>query len=386
MLSALGVGVSSMIWMTALMRGMVDQMVEDSIDNLSGHVQIHAPGFRDDPSVSNSMSPPSTDLLDVLNSDDIIAWSTRLRLPAMLSSERQTLPVTIVGIEPARERGLSFIMDARMSGRMLTSPDDHAIILGARMVDKLETSPGKRIVMMTQDIDNQLADRGFRIAGVFDADTGSLETSYAFVGIDTLRAMLGCRDCVSEVSMRTHHYLGLDPLRKQLQSVSAQNEVLTWMELDPYAEAMLASANGYILVLLSVIFISLSFGLVNTLVMAIFERSREIALVHALGLSPSSIALMILLEASFLIATGMGIGNIIAYFSLLSVQDGIDLSIVSEGLDMFGMSSTLKPSILLTDIIMANLLVIILGLLACLLPAWRAARQAPAAALSRGEA
>jgi len=238
---------------------------------------------------------------------------------------------------------------------------------------------------MSQDIDNELADRGFRIAGVYTADVGSLETMYAFVGRATLQKLLRCETCLSEISIRTHHYLGLEPLKQRMSDSAGDNEVLTWMELDPYAKAMLASANGYIYVIIVVIFIALSFGLVNTLVMAIFERTREIALVHALGLSPGWIAVQILLEAGFLIIIGMLIGNSLAFASLLPMLDGVDLSIVSEGLDMFGMSSVLKPTILGTDIFMANLLVIVLGLLACLLPAWRAAQKAPASALNRGE-
>lgn len=385
MLTALVIGVWSMIWMTALMRGMVDQMVNDSIDNLSGHIQIHAPGFRDDPSISNSMQPPQGALLDELNQDDVVAWGSRLRLPAMISSERHSLPITIVGIDPDAERGLSFIMHSAIDGNMLADADDSGIVIGNKLLDKLDTRLGKRVVLMSQDVDNELADRGFRITGVYSAHVASLETQYAFTGMHTLQRLLKCKDCISEISIKSHHYLGLEPLKQRIAEASGDDEVQTWMELDPYAKAMLASANGYILIFITIIFIALSFGLANTLVMAIFERSREIALVHALGLSPRYIAMQILLEALFLIVIGMLIGNALAIASLLPIRDGIDLSIVSEGLDMFGMSTVLKPTLLGSDMLMANLIIIVLGILSCLLPAWHAARRAPAAALNRGE-
>lgn len=385
MLTALSIGVWAMIWMTAILRGMVDQMVEDSINNLSGHIQIHAPDFRDDPSITNSLTPPTGKLLQQLQQEDIVAWSIRLRLPAMVSSERHTFPVTIVGIDPEQERDLSFIMKSEVQGKMLQHINDKGLIIGKKLLDKLETGINKRVVVMSQDKENILADRGFKITGVFKAKMQALEAQYIFVGLHTLQNMLNCPQCVSEISLKTTQYLLLDELKSRISHYAGNNEVMTWFELDPYTETMLDSMNGFILILIVVIFLALSFGLVNTLVMAIFERGHEIALIHALGLAPKFIAILILIESGFLILIGLGTGNALALLSLWPIQDGIDISIVGEGLDMAGMSSVLKPSLLLSDVFMANVIVIILGTLACLLPAWRVAQKAPAAALNRSE-
>lgn len=382
MLSALSVGVWSMIWMTAMMRGMLDQMIEDSINNLSGHLQIHARNFRNDPSINNSMQPPSTELQDILRQNEIIAWGARLRLPSMVSSERHSFPVTVVGINPAMEQGLSFIMQAEMTGRKLNQPDDRGIVIGQRLLEKLETGLDKRIVLMSQNKHNQLSDRGFRIVGIYQSKLQLLESQYVFVGLDTLQAMLDCEGCISEVSIKTTDYQQLDVLKQLIASAVNNYEVKTWSELDPYTESMLGTMNGFIFVFILIIFIALSFGLVNTLVMAIFERSREIALLHALGLSPKYISLQILLEACFLIGIGLVLGNSLAIITIVPIREGIDISIVGEGLDFAGISSVLKPSLLLDDVLLANGTVIVLGLLACLLPAWRAAQKAPAAALN----
>ncbi|WP_455365943.1 ABC transporter permease, partial [Kaarinaea lacus] len=122
MLGAIAVGVWSMIWMTAVMRGMVDQMIKDSIENFTGHIQIHAFGFRDDPSIDNSMPPPAETLIAALSNPRIKSWSTRVKVPGVISSERESMGITIVGIDPQAERQLLFLEKDIAKGHNLESP------------------------------------------------------------------------------------------------------------------------------------------------------------------------------------------------------------------------------------------------------------------------
>ena len=98
MVSAVAVGVWSMIFMTALMRGMVDDMIADGISVLPGHVQIHHPDYRDDPTIANVMAPPEGELLEALGHPEVVAWTTRVRVPAVISSERvlTRIPITCI--------------------------------------------------------------------------------------------------------------------------------------------------------------------------------------------------------------------------------------------------------------------------------------------------
>jgi ABC-type lipoprotein release transport system permease subunit len=132
-----------------------------------------------------------------------------------------------------------------------------------------------------------------------------------------------------------------------------------------------------------VVFLSLSFGLVNTLVMAVFERVREIGLMLALGMRPSSILGQIVIESVFLLVIGLAIGNSLTYATIIPLRDGIDISIFAEGMEMFGAASTLYPELLAKDIILANIVVLTLGFLASLSPAWRASRYDPIEAITK---
>ena len=146
---------------------------------------------------------------------------------------------------------------------------------------------------------------------------------------------------------------------------------------------MLEVMDGFVLVWIVVIFLALSFGLVNTLVMAVFERVREIGLMLALGMKPFMILAQILLESLLLLLIGLAVGNLLAWLSIVPLRDGIDVSIVAEGMEMFGASSVLYPELTLDDVVLANVIVILLGLVASLSPAWRASRYQPIEAISK---
>jgi ABC-type lipoprotein release transport system permease subunit len=110
---------------------------------------------------------------------------------------------------------------------------------------------------------------------------------------------------------------------------------------------------------------------------------REIGLMQALGMRPASILYQVLLESLMLLTLGLLLGNLLAILSILPVRDGIDLSVVAEGIEMMGASSTLYPALKLKDMVLANVVVIVLGILTSLLPAWRASRYRPVEAIAK---
>jgi ABC-type antimicrobial peptide transport system permease subunit len=127
----------------------------------------------------------------------------------------------------------------------------------------------------------------------------------------------------------------------------------------------------------------MSFGLVNTLVMAVFERVREIGLMLALGVRPLLILGQVVVESTLLLAMGLALGSVLAWATVQPMKDGVDVSIVGQGMEMWGMSSVLYPELLTSDIVLANLVVLVLGFLASLSPAWRAAHYEPVEALTK---
>jgi hypothetical protein len=170
MLGAVIVGVWAMIFMTALTMGMVNDMIEDSISVLPGHVQVHHPDYLDDPNITNLLPMPDDAIEEQFGSAGFLAWATRIKVPAVVSSERESRGVTLLGIDPQREEAMSFVDYAAMDGRFLEGPDDEGLVIGRKLAETLETELGKRVVLMSQDPDNDIADRGFRVVGLFSAE------------------------------------------------------------------------------------------------------------------------------------------------------------------------------------------------------------------------
>ena len=384
MLAAITVGVWAMIFMTALMRGMVDDMLLNGIRSLPGEVQIHHPEYRDDPSINNSIAPPGVELLEALQIPQVTAWTSRVRVPAVISSERDTRGVVLLGVEPDSEQQVSFDADTISEGRFLEDSSDKGLVIGAKMADHLETDLGKRVVVMSQDPDNDIADRGFRIVGIYRAKLASLEETYIYAGRETVQKLLKLGDRVSEIAITSEDYRNVDNWYPRIKQAACEGvETLPWYEVDTYLGSMLAMMDGFVLVWIIIVFLALSFGLVNTLVMAVFERVREIGLMQALGMRPSTILYQILMESLLLLLIGLLLGNVLAVGTVIPLQGGIDISIVAEGMEMMGTSSMLDPALKLNDMIMANVIVIVLGLLTSILPAWRAASYDPIEALNR---
>lgn len=384
MIAAVSVGVWAMIFMTALLRGMVGDMVRDGIQSLPGHVQVHKPAFRDDPGINNLLPQTDQAITKRFGAAGLRAWASRIRVPAVVSSERESRGITLYGIDPGRERDITFVAASIVAGRNLEGVADSGVVIGRKLAEVLETDLGKRIVLMSQDPQNDIADRGFRIVGIFEATLESREKTMLFAGKQTLQKMLGVADRVNEIVVLGDDYRNVSPLVEKVAALAGPGvEVLPWDELDAYLGTMLRVMDGFVLVWMIVVFLALSFGLVNTLVMAVFERVREIGLMLALGMRPRSIVGQIVVESFLLLLLGLLIGDLLAWASIVPLNDGIDVSAVAQGMEMFGAASVLYPDLQVRDALLANIVVIVLGTLASLSPAWRASRYQPIEAITR---
>jgi ABC-type lipoprotein release transport system permease subunit len=196
--------------------------------------------------------------------------------------------------------------------------------------------------------------------------------------------MLRIGDSVTEVVFIGDDYRDVEPVYEKVAGLVDESvRVSRWTEVDTYLGTMMGMMDGFMLIWVIVIFLALSFGLVNTLVMAVFERIREIGLMLALGMKPAMILGQIIIESMMLLGVGLVIGDLLAWATIKPLEGGIDISIVAKGMEMFGASSMLYPNLVIDDVILSNVVVMILGFLASLSPAWRASRYEPVEAITK---
>ena len=288
-----------------------------------------------------------------------------------------------MGIEPERETQDQRLGYKVVGGNDITS-QSNGILIGAKLAEKLETELGKRIVLMTQSGDGGLAERGYRIVGIYQTTFAANEEAEVYLPLGQAQTLLKVPNQISELALFTSDIGELERLQDSLQTaLDAKIEVLRWDQIDEYLSASMKTMSGFVFIIVAVVFLTLSFALVNTLIMAIFERTSEIGLLLALGLKPRSVVAALTLESMVMIGIGLVVGNVLAQGILFGFGDGIDLSSVAEGLAMAGASPYLSAQLNVADWLTTNLLVLLLGLLTSWWPARRAARLDPVEALQK---
>jgi ABC-type lipoprotein release transport system permease subunit len=174
-------------------------------------------------------------------------------------------------------------------------------------------------------------------------------------------------------------------VQKQLKIAlpADQFEVHSWRELLPFQTAYLRILDGFMWFWFLVVFVAMGFGIVNTTLMAVFERMREFGLMKALGMKPWWILREVLVESFLLLICGLVVGNFLGFLSIYALSgSGIDLSALAAGAEYAGMSRIIYPAIALKDVLVANLTVLLLGVLVSLYPAIKASRFTPVQALA----
>lgn len=379
LLSAIAVAVAGVMLLNTMMRGMQQDLLNTAIENLTGHVKILEPGYLDDPGIERGFE--AVDGWRAALPDHVQGWAGRIRVPAVVTSERETRGIQLVGVDPARE-SISFLGRAAVDGERLSGPEDSRILIGRLLAESLDTAVGRRLVLVAQGADGRNRETGFRIAGVYRAEIAGLEKAFVFTGLAALQRLLGT-DRITEISIR------LDGEDHAAETIAALAEtfgnraVMSWRQLEPQAAAMVEVSDVTIYILFVIVMGALVFGLVNTLVTAVMERLRELGMLRAIGMRPRAVVAQVVVESTMIMAIGVAAGLVLAGCAFAFVADGIDLTAFDDSLASFGMRSMFVPVFDIRDVVFIVALSLGLGVLASFYPARRAVQIKPLEALRR---
>ena len=378
--AAIAVAVAGVSATNTLIRGFQADLLDSSISNLTGHIKIHAPGYRDDPTIQKSFELAKNFAPDV-PAEELLGWAPRIRIPAVIMSERETRGIQLVGVDPNAEH-ISFLGNVPIDGEALSGSDDGRVLVGRELARQLETKVGRRLVIITQGADGLNRERGFRIVGTYDAEGTALEKIFVFSGLEKIQELLDTPN-VTEVSVRLHQEPQRISVKRRLLDFFVGLEVMDWRELEPQAATMYLFADSIIFIWFAVLMSALIFGLVNTLIAAVMERVKEFGMVRAIGMRKSMVISQVVVESIFIMSIGVVFGLMMGYGLYASIADGLDLGQFAGGLATFSMRSMLVPIFRPSDFVLVAALSIGLGVLASLYPAWRAVKITPLDALRR---
>jgi ABC-type lipoprotein release transport system permease subunit len=368
------------------MWGMVQSMLRNSLANLTGHIQVHHPDFLQDPALDNRMDSVETlreALEAALPEGSRTAW--RVRIETVAANARHNGGFTLVATDLETAREMTFLGQAVIEGSLPGegSPPNR-ILVGKALLEDFETAIGNKLILTNRAADGEIRSRAFHISGSFDTPLESNETAFAFVRLEDARDFLGIDKAITELSVMLPDIASTEAVARDLSGRldPERFQVSTWRERAPMVTAYIEIWRFFSWIWGLVVFIAMAFGLVNTLLMAVYERIREFGLMRALGMSGGRILSGILLESCLLLLVGLAIGNSLAFAAVAWIgTTGIDLAAFSSSSEMLGLSRMVYPAVRFQDVLLFNSMVFFLGLVVSLYPAWRAARFTPVEAM-----
>lgn len=370
-------GIGTMLFFQSLMHAWSLSMLDNSLDNLTDPIQIHQKGYLDDPVVKNNFVVSSS-LEKVLDSQPI-EWTKRIRVAAMIQSEYESYPVTLIGIEPSREAKMSFIGDAVQSGQYLEEGNKASVLIGAKLAKRLQTKLKHRVVLMSQTTQDRLGEMGLKIQGIYQHNDPRVEESMIFVPYQTAQKLLQLKEATHEVAIKLQAGTDrqqLQSVQQALQQVAPTLQVETWWQLQPYIEASTKMMDSFIWVWLGFIMMLMVFGMLNTLMMSLYERQKEFVLLHTLGMKANLIRRLVLMEILWLVLVSTFLGLLLAAMIVLWGHDGVELTAFAEGAAWFGASSTLYLQFDAVKWIEVLAITLVVTGLFSLWPIYRSTRQA----------
>jgi putative ABC transport system permease protein len=383
-LTAVAVGIAGVVLSMAINNGLVRQMVENAIATEVGHLQIHAPGFDRNPVVRIRLKDGGQASAEVLRSlPDVRAWAPRVTSEGLIFSPRASVGVRVVGIDPTKESTVSILSGSIVDGTYLdTSGAAKRILIGETLAHRLHVGVGDKVVVSVQDLSGDLTGEAFRIAGVFRTPSLEFDRGTVFMRLDQSQQLFGLGDAISEIVVIARERAQIAEIRDVLERrLGAAVEVKTWEELRPMLLQTVEIFDSVGWYVYAAIFVAMVFGIANVLLMAVFERIREIGILMAIGMRPRRLLAMILAESVILTAVGLGLGYGVAVAAVAALHNGIDLSFWASGLTAVGIGTRIVPVIRSYDVVIPIGIALLTAVIASLWPALRAARLRPAEAV-----
>jgi ABC-type lipoprotein release transport system permease subunit len=382
---AMGLSLGFMMFYDGLTAGFNQAIAGNAVRVLGGNIQVHAQGYREKVD-SNPLLPLTDDLSVVtaaLSQPDVLAATRRIQTGGLISNREGAFPLSIIGIEPEAEAPISLIAENIVDGRFLQSTDEDVILIGRGLADALILNVGDRVTMVGSDINKQNRQRTMTVIGIYDIGMPSLEKGILYISLAEAQSLYGLRGQVTEVQIT------LSQVGKEADVISALTpllpgyEVESWAQTYPELGTAINSKNGVMDIFSIVIVAIAGIGILNLLLMAIYERTREIGLLGAMGLKPRQIATTFILEGAMIgvvgVLAGMGIGLAI---NLSLGQVGMDYSQMAGVAEYMALiSGRVYPTLGLNNFAWRSIVVLVIAVLAALIPAVIASRREPSEAL-----
>jgi ABC-type lipoprotein release transport system permease subunit len=312
------------------------------------------------------------------------AVSVRSIVNGMLRSSRGARGLTIRGIDSSDELLVTEMDKKLVEGKFFTEGRKNEIIISQVLADKLKLKLRKKVVLQFQDLNKDITAGAFRIVGIYKTGNTLFDERMAMVRRSDLNRLIGREDIAHEVAILLEKKEALAAVGNQLKTSFPDLSVQSYREISPEVQLYESQIDVSATIFTVIFMLALIFGIINTMLMAVLERNRELGMLMAVGMNKSKVFSMIVLETLFLGLIAAPIGLVLGWLSINYFgKKGIDLSAFSQSIEQFGLSTQIYTELAPKYYISLAFSVLITALLAALYPAWKAIRLKPVEAIRK---
>jgi ABC-type lipoprotein release transport system permease subunit len=379
---AIALGLWAGAFSAAFYEGMIKQKVDDVIRTEVSHMQWHHPDFREELQLQYYMKNGDSLLQYIAAEEGVQAVASRSICMGMMASSKRSGAVKLIGVDAAKEALLTDIHKKLEEGTYFEGRGKKPILISRKMADSYGLKLRSKVVMTLQGLDGEMTAAAFRVVGIYRSGNGMLDELNAYVRRIDVQQLIGLQptDC-HEIAVLLKEHQQAEPLAAHFQEEHPSYEVLSWLDLSLGMRYMMEASSTFAYVLLSIILVALLFSVINTMLMAVMERTREIGMLMAVGMNKTKVFVMIMWETFFLSMLGTPIGLGVAYLTIqLTGTKGIKLGEVYEEM---GFSTLVYPELAAESYVVISSMVLCMAIVASIYPARKALQLNPTDAIRK---
>ncbi|MCG9623784.1 ABC transporter permease [Vibrio mediterranei] len=389
MAGAMVFGLVGVVAMMGFMNGMTENMVHNAIAWQTSHLQIHNQRFDENPDIKDTIIGDKQIEAALEADPNINQWVSRFVVDGMMASARSTRGVTVLGIDSTNERDFTPIAERLVDGEWLDEKGRNPILVSAKNAQRLKLRVGSKVVITFTDPEGEVTGAAFRVRGIFKTPSSAYDDGHVLVrksDIQSLAQLNGVHEYAVQVTAKANadSEEQVRHVVSDLQSlIPSGNVVQGWYQLQPLLATMINTMKISNQVMLTVFVVAMAFGIVNIMLMSVFERTQEFGVLMAVGMQKHKIFMLVMLETVLLGSLGAVLGIVFskALIAILG-HTGLSLGSMAQGLGAYGVDTLLFPTVSNEQYLMVFVTVFIASIVAALYPARQILKQKPVEAMS----
>ena len=365
----------------ALSYGLNDQRTKSVIESTLSHIQIHNPEFAKDRNPVYTIQDWVEVMEKIKEDTSVVSLTYRAEISGMISSAAGGTGVGIHGIDRELEAGVTNMSTKIIEGDYLEGDKRNQILISAKIAEKLNVHMRSKVVLTFQDNESNIQTGLFRVGGIYKTNNSMYDEANVFVRVEDIWRLLGA-DEVHEIAVMTGNIEEVGLVRDRMKEEFTGLRVEDWTDLAPelaYADEMMST---FLYIFIGILMLALSFGIVNTMLMAILERKQELGMLMAVGMNKRRVFLMIMLETLYIGMAGGPLGILMSWGTIsYYARTGLDLSFYAKGLEKVGIDTMIYPYLEPEAYVVVAVMVVITAILSAISPARRALKLNPTEAI-----